>query len=257
MFNGTVNARFALVMIRKAAMSDTVPVVMVPGLACSPRLYASQIPALWQVTGPIMVANHTTADTVSGIAAAILAQAPPRFHLVGLSMGGYISLEIVRQAPERIAKLALLDTTARPDLPEQTERRGKLIALAEEGRLTAINDTLWPFLVHESRQADAALRATIDAMMEETGAKAFIRQQHAVIGRPDSRPLLPSIRAQTIVIVGDGDKITTPVMNKEIAAGIPGARLETVRESGHLSPLEQPAVVTKLLVDWISWESVD
>jgi pimeloyl-ACP methyl ester carboxylesterase len=233
-------------------MPDSVPVLLVPGLACSPRLYASQLPALWHAVGPVTVADHTTASSVEDITAAILALAPPRFHLVGLSMGGYISLEILRQAPERVAKLALLDTTARPDLPEQTERRRKLIALAETGKLFAINDLLWPLLVHESRQNDAALRATLDAMMDETGADAFIRQQHAIIGRPDSRPFLPSVRAQTLVIVGDSDKITTPVMNEEIAAGIPGARLETVRECGHLSTLEQPAMVTKLLVDWLA-----
>jgi pimeloyl-ACP methyl ester carboxylesterase len=232
-------------------MPDSVPVLMVPGLACSPRLYAAQIPALWQAAGPVTVADHTTAESVQDIAGAILADAPPRFHLVGLSMGGYISLEILRQAPERIAKLALLDTTARPDLPEQTDRRRKLIALAEGGQLAAINETLWPLLVHESRQADAALRATVDRMMEETGAQAFVRQQHAIIGRPDSRPSLSSVRAQTLVIVGDSDKITTPAMNEEIAAGIPGARIELVSQCGHLSTLEQPTIVTKLLVDWL------
>ena len=233
-------------------MAALVPVVMVPGLACSPRLFAKQLPALWQASGPVTVANHTTADTLRGIAASILADAPSRFHLVGLSMGGYISLEIVRQAPERIVKLALLDTTARPDLPEQTERRRRLIAMAEEGKLGAINDLLWPLLVHERHQDDRTLRTIIDAMMSETGAAAFIRQQHAIIGRPDSRPFLPSVRAQTLVIVGDSDKITTPAMNQEIAAGIPGARLETVRESGHMTSLEQPVVVTKLLAEWFA-----
>lgn len=232
-------------------MPDAVPVAMVPGLACSPRLYAAQIPALWQAVGPVMVANHTTASTLNGIAAAILAHAPARFHLVGLSMGGYISFEVLRQAPERVVKLALLDTTSRADLPEQTERRRKLIALAEEGRLTAINDALWPLLVHESRQGDAALRSTLDAMMVETGAQAFVRQQQAIISRPDARPFLPSVRAQTIVIVGDSDKITPPALNEEIAAGIAGARLEAVRECGHLSTLEQPDAVTKLLVGWL------
>jgi len=232
-------------------MPDAVPVVMVPGLACSPRLYASQTPALWQAVGPVMVANHTTASTLNGIAAAILAHAPARFHLVGLSMGGYISFEVLRQAPERVVKLALLDTTCRADLPEQTERRRKLIALAEDGKLTAINDLLWPLLVHEQHQNDKTLRATVDAMMTETGAPAFVRQQQAIIGRPDSRPFLSSVRAQTIVIVGDSDKITPPVMNEEIAAGIAGARLETVRECGHLSTLEQPDAVAKLLVDWL------
>lgn len=233
-------------------MPESIPVLLVPSLACSPRLYAPQMTALWQASGPVMVADHTSADAMSGIAQAILAHAPPRFHLAGLSMGGYISFEILRQAPERVVKLALLDTGSRADAPEQSERRRKLIALAEQDKLTEINDALWPLLVHESRQGEKDLRATVDAMMFETGAGAFVRQQQALIGRPDSRPLLPSVRAQTIVIVGDGDKLTPLALSEEIAAGIPGARLETVRECGHLSTLERPEAVTKLLANWFA-----
>lgn len=146
-------------------MSESIPVVLVPGLACSPRLYAPQMPALWQAAGPVMVADHTGADTMSRIVQAILTNVPPRFHLVGLSMGGYVSFEILRQSPQRVAKLALIDTGARADTAEQTERRRRLIALAEQGKLAEINDTLWPLLVHETRQGDKDLRATVDAMM--------------------------------------------------------------------------------------------
>ena len=135
-------------------MSESISVLLVPGLACSPRLYAPQMPALWQAAGAVMVANHTGADTMSGIVQAIVASAPPRFHLVGLSMGGYISFEILRQASARVVKLALIDTGARADTAEQTERRKKLIALAEQGKLAEINDTFWPLLVHETRQSD-------------------------------------------------------------------------------------------------------
>src|ERR1700726_2443210 len=102
-------------------MSDPLPIVLVPGLNCSPRLYAEQIPALWRF-GPVAIADHTRDDSMAAIAARIIAAAPPRFALVGLSMGGYIAFEIVRRAPERVAKLALLDTGARADTPEQTER---------------------------------------------------------------------------------------------------------------------------------------
>lgn len=207
-------------------MSESVPVLLVPGLGCSPCLYAPQMAALWQAAGPVMAANHTTANSMSGIAKAILANAPPRFHLVGLSMGGYISFEILRQAPERVVKLALVDTGSRADTPEQTERRAMLIALAQQDKVAEINDTLWPLLLHEARQGDKDLRATVDAMMFETGADGFTRQQHALIGRPDSRPLLASVRASTIVIVSDGDKLTPPALSEEIAAGIPGAHLE-------------------------------
>ena len=103
-------------------MSDSLPIVLIPGLLASARLYAEQVPELWRF-GPVTVADHTRDDTMTGIATRILAAAPPKFALIGLSMGGYISFEIMRLAPERVAKLALLDTSARPDLPEQSEAR--------------------------------------------------------------------------------------------------------------------------------------
>lgn len=232
-------------------MSQSLPTVLVPGLACSARLYIPQIPPLWQL-GPVMVADNTTHDNVADLARTILANAPSRFRLVGLSMGGYISLEIIRQAPERVVRLALLDTSARPEMPEQTERRLPLIELAKVGRHLEINNTLWPLLVHRSRHDDKELRATVDAMMIETGAEAVVRQFRTIISRIDSRPTLSGIRAPTLVVVGEGDQITPVEINREIAAGIPGARLEILPACGHLSTLEKPEDVSKLLTAWFS-----
>src|ERR1700689_1137339 len=110
--------------------ADALPVVLIPGLTCSARLYAEQIPALWQF-GPVVVANHTRDDSMMTIARRILATAPPRFALAGLSMGGYIAFEIMRQARERVAKLALLDTAATPETPQQTMTRKKRIELTK------------------------------------------------------------------------------------------------------------------------------
>jgi pimeloyl-ACP methyl ester carboxylesterase len=225
------------------------PIVLVPGLNCSPRLYAGQIPALWRL-GPVQVADHTRSDSMEAIAASVLAAAPLRFHLVGLSMGGYIAFEIVRQAAERVLKLALLDTSARADLPEQSQRRRGMIKLAEEGRFGEINDILWPLLVHPSRQSYRALRAVVDAMAAETGPEAFVRQQTAIMARQDSRPNLPAIQKKTLVVVGEADQITPPNLSHEIANGIPGARLEVVAGCGHLTTLERPEVMARLLVDF-------
>jgi pimeloyl-ACP methyl ester carboxylesterase len=225
------------------------PIVLLPGLNCSPRLYGPQLPALWRF-GPLQVADHTRADTMVEIAASVLAAAPPQFHLVGLSMGGYIAFEILRLAPERVLKLVLLDTSARADLPEQAERRRGMIQIAEDGRFNEINDILWPILVHPSRQNYKALRTVVDAMAAETGPEAFVRQQTAIMGRPDSRPNLPSIKSPTLVVVGEADQITPPQLAHEIANGIPGARLEVVAECGHLSTLERPDVMTRLLVEF-------
>jgi pimeloyl-ACP methyl ester carboxylesterase len=232
-------------------MPQTLPFVLIPGLACSARLYTRQIPALWRL-GPVMIANHTSADSMREIVRSILAHAPARFHLIALSMGGYLAFELMRQAPERVERLALLDTSARPDLPEQTERRLKIIGLAEQGQFMKMNDLLWPALVHESRQSDVALRATVDEMLVDTGPEALIRQQRALISRVDSRPTLQSIHARTLVVVGDADVITPLQFAQEIAGGIVSARLEVVPKCGHLSTLERPEPVTRLLTEWFT-----
>lgn len=230
-------------------MTETLPTVLIPGLFLTPRLYAEQLPALWRF-GPVMVADHRRDDSMAAIARRILADAPPRFALVGLSMGGYIALEIVRQAPARVARLALLDTTARPDTPEQSERRRAQIALAEKGRFTEIVDLQFPMLVHRSRHGDAALRQVIRRMAEETGPDAFIRQQTAIMNRPDSRGDLARISCPTLVLVDDGDEITPPDRAEEMAAAIPDARLVVVAECGHLSTLERPEAVAQALAEW-------
>jgi pimeloyl-ACP methyl ester carboxylesterase len=235
-----------------ASSANSLPTVLVPGLNCSARLYSDQIPVLWQF-GPVTVADHRRDDSMAAIARRVLAAAPPRFALAGLSMGGYIAFEILRQAPDRVAKLALLDTGAGADMPERTAQRKPLIQLAEQGRFAEITDDHFPLLVHRKRQGDAALKAIVRAMNEETGPQAYCRQQQAIIGRPDSRPGLGAISCPTLVLVGDDDQLTPPVLAREMAAGIPGARLVVVPECGHLSTLERPQAVTAALVDWMRW----
>lgn len=230
-------------------MTEPLPVILVPGLLGSARLYAQQIPPLW-CAGPVMVADPVHDDTLTAMARRILDNAPRVFALAGLSMGGYIAFEILRLAPERVARLALLDTTARPDLPEQTTMRRAQMALAGQGRLGEVVDALFPRLVHAQRHGDAALRATVAQMAQEVGADAFIRQQSAILGRADSRPLLGAIRCPTLVLVGDGDVATPPDRAAEMADGIAGARLVTIPDCGHLSTLEQPEAVTAALLEW-------
>ena len=183
-------------------VSDHLPIVLVPGLNCSARLYAEQIPALWRF-GPVMVADHRRDDSIAAIARRILAAAPPRFALAGLSMGGYIAFEIMRQAPERVAKLALLDTGARPETAG-ADASGGGVDRAGQGRPLRRNavDMHFPVYVHRDRHGDAALKRLVRAMAEETGPEAFLRQQQAIIGRPDSRPGLAAIACPTLVLVG-------------------------------------------------------
>ena len=231
-------------------MAEGLPIVMVPGLTCTARLYAPQIEALWPY-GPTMVADHRRDADIKAIAARILNNCPPRFALAGLSMGGYIAFEMMRQAAARIEKLALLDTSARPDAPEQTAARKTQIAMARSGRYAEIPEQSIPRFLHRERQKDPTLTGIVRQMIEMTGSEAFVRQQQAIMSRPDSRPLLSSIRCPTTVVVGDEDVATPPELNKEIAEGIAGARYVVVPNCAHLSTIEQPEAVNAALAEWL------
>ncbi len=231
-------------------MSEWLPVVLIPGLLDSARLYAAQIPELWR-RGPVTVADHTRDDSMGAIARRILGSAPPRFALAGLSMGGYICFEILRQAPTRVAKLALLDTSARPDTPEATAMRRVQMTLASNGRLGEVVETQFERMVHPLHRRDPLLRETNRLMAEDVGPEAFIRQQTAIIGRPDSRPQLAAIGCPTLVLVGEQDELTPLDRAVEMAHGIRGAQLVTVPECAHLSTLERPREVTRALLEWL------
>jgi pimeloyl-ACP methyl ester carboxylesterase len=166
-------------------------------------------------------------------------------------MGGYIALEIMRQAPGRVAKLALLDTSAQPERAEQTALRKERIALTKAGRFAEVLEAHFPLLVHVSRHGDAALKATLRAMHAEVGPDAYLRQQHAIMGRADSRPSLAAIACPTLVLVGDSDTLTPPADAEVIAAGIKGSRLVVVPACGHVATLERPAEVNAALEEWI------
>jgi pimeloyl-ACP methyl ester carboxylesterase len=219
-------------------------------MLASARLYEPQIPELWRF-GPVTIADHTRDDSMTAIARRILVCAPPRFALAGLSMGGYVAFELLRQAPARIARLALLDTTARPDTPEQSAARNEQIALAAAGKLDEVVQAQFLRLVHPERRGDAQLREIIRQMAQEVGAEAFARQQQAIMGRADSRPELEAIHVPTLVLVGEGDQVTPPERAAEMAQAIRGARLVTVPGSGHLSTLERPHEVTQALIEWL------
>ena len=231
-------------------MAQSLPLVLVPGLLCSARVYLPQIASLWPL-GPVTVADHRRDDTMAAIAARILADAPPRFALAGLSMGGYIAFAMMRQAPQRIAKLALLDTSARPDMPEQAAEREKFISMSEAGQFADVAAVLTLRYLHRNRHNDETLKGIVRDMAAENGTETFVRHLRAIMSRPDSRPLLAAIRCPTLVLVGDGDELLPPALAKEIAAGIPGARLVIVPDCGHLCTLEKPEPVNAALAEWL------
>jgi len=232
-------------------MTARTKLVLVPGLLCTGALWAPQIADLADIADCV-VADHTRHSTMAGIARSILDAAPPRFALAGLSMGGYIAYEIVRQAPERVERLALLDTGSRADTSERTAARRDLLANAGREGVRRAQELLMPALIHPSRLDDKPLVDTVLQMAVDTGLEAFGRQEEALIGRPDNRPLLPSIRCPTLVLVGREDALTPPELAREIANGIPGARLEVIPDCGHLSTLERPDAVNRELRAWLT-----
>ncbi|MFH0777152.1 MAG: alpha/beta fold hydrolase [Candidatus Eisenbacteria bacterium] len=224
--------------------------LLLPGLLNDARLWKDQVSKLSEMV-TASVADLTGADSVTSLAAAALTQAPRiRFALAGLSMGGYVALEIMRQAPDRVLALALLDTTARPDTPAAIEARRNLMQLAESN-FPAVMETLLPRQVHPSRLSDTSLVEVIGAMANSVGKEAFLRQQRAMIGRIDSRPSLPQIWCPTLVLCGREDVITPVEVHEEMAAGIHGSSLAILEECGHLSTLEQPEQVTDALREWL------
>ena len=226
------------------------PILLVPGLVSSPRIYAPVIPALWRF-GPVTVANHIRDDNIAVIARRILAEAPPRFALAGHSMGGYIAFEIMRQAPERVAKLALIDTQARPDTPEATARRRAQIARARDGRLHDVIDELLPQLVHPTRTGEAVLRQLFHDMADDVRAEGYINNQTAMIARADSRPTMAVIKCPTLVLTGDQDMLIPNTLSKEMADGIAGAKLVIIPDCGHCPQPERPEATVAALVEWL------
>jgi pimeloyl-ACP methyl ester carboxylesterase len=227
------------------------PLVLVPGLSCNAALYAPQWPALADGR-PILVADHARDDTLSAIVKRLLEAAPPRFGLCGLSMGGYVAFEVLRQAPERVTRLALLDTSAKPATPETNLPREQMIGLAEKGAFDNVTTLLWQKLVAPARLTDEPLRLLVRGMADDVGAEGFVRQQKAIMKRPDSRPMLAGLSIPVLVLVGQEDEIT-PVAEAQEMAGLVGARgrLAIVPGSGHLSTLEAPEVVTAELLRWL------
>jgi len=231
-------------------MDNSMPILLIPGLVSSPRIYAPVLPALWRF-GPVTVANHIRDDNMALIARRILAEAPPRFALAGHSMGGYIAFEIMRQAPERVARLALINTQARPDTPEATARRRGMMAHATAGEYRAVLDELFPGFVHPSRREDASLRQLVYDMGDDVGVEAFVRQQTAMISRPDSRPMLAGIKCPTLVLSGDEDNTIPNSLSVEMANNIHNAKLVILPDCGHLPQPEQPKATADALVEWL------
>ena len=225
-------------------------VLLLPGLLCDASLFTEQVTVL-SAMATVEVGDLTIAETISEMAASVLkAATAERFVLVGLSLGGYVAFEIIRQAPERVAALVLMDTAARPETADAQAKREALIELADSD-LDAVTEQLLPRLSHPDRMNLPAVRGVIQSMASGLGKEVFVRQQRAIMARPDSLPTLAAITCPTLVICGRDDLITPPDLASEMAKGIRHAELKIIEQCGHLSTLDQPEEVSQILSDWI------
>lgn len=228
------------------------PLILVPGLLCDEDLWRDQLPALTPHADLTITMEQTRHATIGAIAAAILAAAPPQFALAGLSMGGMIALELTRQAPQRVTRLALLDTSARGIVDEEHTIRAGRIAMVRSGHVDIVLGLQLSRFVPMARLGDAALIDRALKMMRRVGAATYVRQEQAVMTRSDSRAALAAIRCPTLVLCGRQDAATPLVLSEEIAAAIPAARLAVIEDCGHLSTMERPDMVNRALVNWLA-----
>ncbi len=227
------------------------PLVLLPGLLNTRRVYEHQVEALQDIAD-ITIPELWNDDTIGAMAETVLAVAPPEFALGGFSMGGYVAFEVFRRAPERVERIALIDTQAAPDSTETRTRRQAFIEQTRLGRFHGVHPTLLPQIIHPTRLKDTAVTQPILDMAKEIGGDGFVRQQQAILGRPDSRPLLVEIEVPAVVIVGRQDMATPLPRSQEMAADIANAQLVILEECGHVSPLERPAEVSAALRRWLT-----
>lgn len=227
------------------------PLALLPGLILDDALWTHQLEHLADLA-EMRVADFTTQDSVAEMARSVLEAMPEeRFALAGLSMGGYVAMEVYRQAPQRIERLALLDTRASPDSPDEIERRRSLMKMARAGTFKGVTDRLLPLFIHEDRLDDRPLVDSIQTMSKRVGREAFLRQQHALLTRIDSRPLLGRIEVPTLVLCGRQDRLTPLALHQAMAKDIPNAELVIIEDCGHLAPMERPEETTAALRAWL------
>jgi pimeloyl-ACP methyl ester carboxylesterase len=230
---------------------EKIPLVLLPGLLCDAALWAEQVSALSDIAKP-WVADLTRDESLAGMARRVLAAAPARFTLAGLSMGGYLAQEIMRQSPQRVTRLALLDTSARADTPERAAQRRGFIELARKGKFKGIQPRMLPVYLHPDHLQDKALTGAVLAMAERVGKDAYLRQQQAIMNRPDGREDLKRVAVPTLVLCGRQDLATPYELNAEIARLIPGATFVAIERCGHLSTMEKPAEVSSAMRHWLT-----
>ena len=226
--------------------------ILLPGLACDAEMWAAQTSALPPAWRAVVTDVATRCDSISAMAHAVLQEHTGKLVLCGASMGGMVAMEVVRQAPERIIGLALLGTSARPETAAMRILREQAIGLFEAGRMEEVLRANVAFAFDRQHADLSRLADRYMALVMRVGALQLIRQNRAVIGRPDARLHLPQVVCSTLVVGGESDLLTPPDCAREIAALVPHAQLHLLPSCGHMLTMEQPAAVNALLSKWIA-----
>ncbi|RZL93336.1 MAG: alpha/beta fold hydrolase [Variovorax sp.] len=225
--------------------------VLLPGLACDERLWQAQWPVLPSSLAPTVSDAHMRHATIEAMAAAVLHEHDGPLVLCGASMGGMIAMEAARQAPHRIEGLALLGTNPRPETPDMRALREAAIELFARGDVRGVIEPNVAFAFHPAQAADAQLVDAYLQMMLDAGGDQLIRQNRALMQRPDAREQLPGLRCPVLVMCGDTDRLTPPDCSREIAALVPHAELFWVADCGHMLTMEKPVTVNATLGEWL------
>ena len=231
----------------------TASLLLLPGSLCDAALWEPQVAAIgdrWRISVP----SVTGLDSIEAMAEAVLADAPERFCLAGFSMGGRIALEMLRRQPERIERLALIGASVHPVADGEAARRQPMIELASTQGMTAVAKNWIPRLVHPSRLDDTEFMSRLMDMTCRFTPQDYAEENHALLNRPDPRPLLETIAIPTLVLAGRQDPLSTPERNTDIAGRIPGAKLVLLDDCGHFPTLEAPDPSTAALLDWLGPE---
>ena len=232
--------------------TDAAPLYLLPGLMCDERIWAPQLAAFAQYR-PVGVDSYGDARSLVTMARRVLASAPDRISLAGHSMGGRVALEVMRLAPDRVERLALLDTGVHPVAEGEREKRMALLELGRRDGMAALVDAWLPPMLHPDRRHDTAFVAPLRDMCRSAGIERYEDQMTALLERPDARPLLGAIRCPTLIGVGSDDAWATVDQHRAMASEIAGARLAIFDQAGHMTPVEAPGPVTAALRDWLEW----
>ncbi|MEN2787298.1 alpha/beta fold hydrolase [Sphingomonas qilianensis] len=223
------------------------PLLLLPGLMCDSRIFAAQFA---RFESAVPAADYGDADDLGDMAVRVLAAAPPHFAVLGHSMGARVALEIIRQAPERVTRLALVSTGVHLPTPQEAPKRHALRDLGRAEGIVALVDAWLPPMVADARRDDVALMARLHAMCVAAGLGRFEAQIAALLGRREVESMLPTITCPVLVAVGREDRWSSPEQHEKIAAQIPHSRLVVIDGAGHMLPVEMPDALNDAILGW-------